>query len=118
MRSGTPVVTPRKAPPKPVATRLGCVRRERPRRARQQATATSLDRRDLRCGVTCASAKPRSSANTTSELTLRRLVALPLDLFAQAFVLGPELGRVFLAEVLGLEHGTDFDFAFLARHRV
>src|SRR4051812_33863551 len=55
-------------------------------------------------------------ARFSDERDLRR--SLALDLGAQAILLSAELGRVLLAEVLGLEYRADLDFRGLAGHRV
>src|SRR5438874_1175725 len=40
------------------------------------------------------------------------------DLVAQAFFLLPQLGRELSAEILGLEHLSDFDLRIIARHGI
>src|SRR6187402_1918194 len=47
----------------------------------------------------------------------RLLLLLPLDLDAQTFVPGLQFRRVFGAEILRLENGTDLEHGNFARHR-
>src|SRR5690606_31848892 len=53
-----------------------------------------------------------------SLVTARSGFLPPLELGAQLLLLGAQLGREFLAEVLGLEHRADLDLGLLAGHRI